>query len=224
MKQKVTKILAVIIAIIIIIGIVTIVTKGIVFELKYQNNKKIEVNLGEQFDKKDIKQITDEVFGGQPVDIQAIEIYKDAISITTTEITDEQKTNLITKINEKYGTELDAESIEVEEIAHIRGRDLIKPYIIPVSIATAIILVYLMIRYNKLNPLKILLKSLAIIIIAELTLLSIVAIARIPVGEYVLATGLIVYLLSTYACTAKFEKDLSKLGTTTSTDKETKAK
>ena len=44
--------------------------------------------------------------------------------------------------------------ITIEENVHIRGRDVIKPYIVPFVIATVIILMYLAIRYYKLNSLK----------------------------------------------------------------------
>ena len=108
MKQKETKILIALIAIILILGTIMIATKGIAFELKYQDSQKVELNIGKEFEEKDIKSITSEVFGKQPVMIQSIEVYKDAVSITTTEITEEQKANLISKVNEKYGTELTA--------------------------------------------------------------------------------------------------------------------
>ena len=88
MKQKETKILVAMIAIILVAGIIMIFTKGLAFELKYQDSKKVEVNSGKEFEEKDIKEITDEIFGKQTVTIQAIEVYKDAVSITTTEITD----------------------------------------------------------------------------------------------------------------------------------------
>ena len=45
MKQKCTKIITIIIALILVIGTIMIVTKGLNFDLKYQNNKKIEINL-----------------------------------------------------------------------------------------------------------------------------------------------------------------------------------
>ena len=78
------------IAIILIVGTVMIFTKGFTFELKYQEAKKVEINLGKEFQEKDIKEITNEVFKNQPVMIQAIEVYKDVVSITTPEITEEQ--------------------------------------------------------------------------------------------------------------------------------------
>lgn len=208
MKQKETKILVAMIAIILVAGIIMIFTKGLAFELKYQDNKKVEMNLGKEFEEKDIKEITNEIFGKQPVKIQTIEVYKDAISITTTDITEEQKTELVTKINEKYGTELKAEDINIETVAHTRGRDIVKPYIIPFTIVTVIILAYLLIRYNKLNLLEVLTQSIGIIVLAQAVLLCIMAITRMPIGKFTIPTVLIVYMLSTYICTSKFDKDL----------------
>lgn len=210
MKQKETKILIALIAIILIVGTVMIFTKGFTFELKYQEAKKVEINLGKEFQEKDIKEITNEVFKNQPVMIQAIEVYKDAVSITTPEITEEQKTELVTKINEKYETELKAEDITIEETVHTRGRDIIKPYVMPFVIATIIILIYLSVRYNKLNPFKVLLQSVGIIVLSQLVLLGIMAIARMPIGEFTIPAVLLVYMLSTYICTTKFDEDLEK--------------
>lgn len=211
MKQKSTKILAVLIAIILITGTIIIFTKGLAFDLNYADSKKVELNLGKEFDRKDMKAITNEVFGKQPVLIQEIEVYKDAVSITTTDITDEQKSDLITKVNEKYGTELSADNITIEENAHIRGRDVIKPYIVSFVIATVIILVYLAIRYYKLNSLKVLAQSIGIMALAQLVLLGIIAITRMPIGVFTIPAVLFVYMLSTYICTTKFDEDLEKI-------------
>lgn len=210
MKQKSTKIIIALIAIILIAGTIMICTKGLVFGLNYEDSKKVEINLGKQFEEKDIKEITNDVFGKQPVLIQAIEVYKDAVSITTTEISDEQKANLITKLNEKYGTDISTDDITIEANAHIRGRNIVKPYIVSFAIATVIVLVYLSIRYYKLNSLKVLAKSIGIMLLAQLILLAIIAIARIPIGVLTMPVVLLIYVLSTYICTAKFDKDLDK--------------
>lgn len=210
MKQNSTKILVILIAIILVLGAVIIFTKGLAFELRYQDSKKVEINLGKTFEEKDIKEITNEVFGNQPVRIQTIEVYNDALSITTTEITEEQKTDLVTKLNEKYELELKAEDIAIEEVAHVRGRDIIKPYLIPFVIITAIVLVCLVIRYNKLNVLEVLTQSIGIIVLAQLVLLCIMAITRMPIGIFTIPAVLLVYMLSTYICTTKFDEDLEK--------------
>ena len=211
MKQKSTKILVILIALILIVGAIMIGVKGLAFELKYQNGKQVEIDLGKEFDIKDMQAITNEVFGKQAVLIEQIEVYKDAANIITTDITEEQKADLVTKINEKYGTELSADNITIEEHSKIRGRDLIKQYIAPFAIATAIILVYFMIRYYKLNSLKVLLKSAGIIVLAQLVLLGIMAITRMQIGELTIPFVLVVYVLSLLISTKKFDDDLEKI-------------
>ena len=214
MKQNSTRILVILIAIILVLGVVMMFTKGLAFELRYQNSKKVEINLGKTFEEKDIKEITKEVFGNQPIRIQSIEVYKDAISITTTEITEEQKADFVTKLNEKYGIEMKAEDITIEEVAHVRGRDIIRPYLIPFAIVTAIVLVCLVVRYNKLNILEVLTQSIGIIVLSQLVLLGIMAITRMPIGIFTIPTVLVVYMLSTYICTTKFDKDLEQVEST----------
>lgn len=211
MKQKETKILVAIIAIILIVGSIMIFTKGLAFELRYRDSQKLEIGLSKEFEEKDIIEITREVFGKQPVIVQAIEVYKDAVSITTTQITEEQKADLVTKLNEKYETELSADEIEIETVANVRGRDIIKPYIVPFVVVTAIILVYLVVRYNKLNSFDVLTQSIGIIVLAQLVLLGIMAITRMQIGVFTVPSILLVYMLSTYICTSKFESDLEKI-------------
>ena len=211
MRQDSSRILVVLIAIILVLGAVMIFTKGLAFELRYQDSKKVEMNFGKTFEEKEIKEIANEVFGKQPVRIQAIEVYKDAVSITTTEITEEQNTQLVTKLNEKYGKELKSEDITIEEVAHIRGIDIIKPYLIPFTIVTVIVLVFLVIRYNKLNSFGVLTQSIGIIVLAQLVLLCIMAITRMPIGIFTIPTVLVVYMLSTYICTTKFDEDLERI-------------
>ena len=55
MKQTKTKILIALIAIILIAGTVMIFTKGLAFELKYQDSQKVELNTGKTFEEKDVK-------------------------------------------------------------------------------------------------------------------------------------------------------------------------
>ncbi|MEI3395269.1 MAG: hypothetical protein V8R82_06180 [Clostridia bacterium] len=158
-----------------------------------------------------MEEITKEVFGNQSVLVQQIEVYKDAASIITTEITDEQKTELVSKVNEKYGTELSADNITIEEHSKVRGRNIIKPYIVPFVIITAIILVYFMIRYYKLNSLKVLLQSAGIIVLTQLVLLGIMAITRMPIGKFTIPAVLIVYVISILITTKKLDEDLEKI-------------
>ena len=192
-KQKIAMI---ILAIIIIAGLAIIFTLGFNFDLRMQETKKIELYLENNFEIADIKNITNEVFPNQEVMIQKVEVYEDSVRITAKEITEEQKQSLIDKINEKYGTELTADSTEIVTIPHTRGRDLLKPYVMTFSIATIIILAYMMIRYRKLGVIKTLLKVVFIFVMAQATLFSVIAITRILIGRLTMPMVIIVYLFT----------------------------
>lgn len=203
-----SKILIIIMIIIIVAGIIVIGMKGFNFDLKYEKSQKIELYLEQEFEVNDIKDITNEVMPGKQVIIQKVEVFEDTISIIAKEITDEEKSNLITKINEKYGTELSADSVEIENIPHTRGRDIIMPYVVPFIIATVIILVYMAVRYHKLGSVKVIAKVIGVNILTQIILMSVIAITRIPFGRLTIPMVLVVYLLTMIGMTTKFEKQL----------------
>ncbi len=208
MKNLTTKnkILIIILILVIIAGIIVTANIGLNFDLRYEKTQKIELNLEKEFEISDIKSITDEILQNQKVIIQKVELYKDTVCIIAKEITEEQRNSIVEKVNEKYGTELLAESTEILTIPHTRGRDIIKPYIAPFIIATVIIIIYMAIKYYKLNPLKVILKTIVICILTQLVLLSIIAITRIPIGRLTIPLVLIVYMLTLIGITTKFEK------------------
>ena len=206
--SKKTKIIITIITIIILIGIAITCTIGLNFDLRYRDSKRMELYLEQDFNISDIKQMTDEVMKDKQVIIQKVEVYEDTVSITAQDITDEEKQSLIDKVNEKYGTTLSAESTQIENIPNTRGRDIIKPYIVPFGIATLITLVYMAIRYRKLGVIKTLLKTIIILIVAQMLLLSIMAITRIPIGIVTIPLVITVYLLTLIGLTTYFEKEL----------------
>lgn len=208
-KNNKIKALIILVIAIIIAGIAVTLTLGFKFDLRYQDSKKIEIYLNKEFSIKDIKQITDEVIPNQPVLIQKVEVFEDTISIISNDITEEQKDNIVTKINEKYQTEIATDQTQIISIPHTRGRDIIKPLIVPFAIATAIILVYMVIRYYKLGSLRVLLKSVLALIISQAVLFSLIAIIRIPVGRLTIPMILMVYMLTLIGITTMFEKQLA---------------
>lgn len=204
--SKNKKILAVIAIIIVVAGIIMIATKGFNFDLKYQKTQKVELSLNQEFKNSEVKEIAKEVFGKQPIMIEKVEVFEDTVAITTNEITDEQKTNLITKINEKYGTQLNQETIKIIDVAHTKGFDIIKPYIAPFAIATLAILVYIGARYYRLGIVKTILKVIAILVVTQVELFSIIALTRIPVGRLTIPMVIIVYLITLLGITSNLEK------------------
>lgn len=200
------KILSVLAILIVVAGIIMIATKGFNFDLKYQKTQKVELSLNQEFKNSEVKEIAKEVFGNQAIMIEKVEVFEDTVAITTTKITEEQKANLITKINEKYGTQLNQEATNIIDVAHIKGLDIIKPYILPFAIATLAILVYIGTRYYKLGIIKTTLKVIAILAITQVELFSIIALTRIPVGRLTIPMVIIVYLITLLGITSNLEK------------------
>lgn len=207
--SKKNKIIISIIALIIIVGIILTATIGLNYSLRYQESKRVELYIQKDFEISDIKQITDEVLPNQNVIIQKVEVFEDSVSITSKDITEEQRDKLVTKINEKYETELTSDIADIQTIPSTRGRDIVKPYVKPVVISTILILAYMAIRYYKLNSSKVVTKTVCALIVTQGLLLSILAIIRIPVGILTMPTSITIYIITLLGLTIKFEKELN---------------
>ncbi len=211
MKNKI--IIGIIFALI-IIGIVITCILGLNFDLIYSNHKEVDIYIGQEFENQDIYNITKEVVGTQKIIIQKVELYEDMVAISLKDITDEQLANLNTKINEKYGIENKVEDIVVTSTPNVRGRDLVKPYILPAIISLAISIVYLLV-YNaiikKENTIKETLKAVGVIIGVQLLYLSVLAITRLPVNRLTIANGIVLYVVTTIVILSKMQKEYSKV-------------
>lgn len=193
---------------IIIIGIIIVVTKGFNVGLDYMPNQKIEIYIGKEFNLNDIKNITNEIFEKQQVSIKKVELFEDMLSITSKEITEEQRNNFIQKLNEKYGLETKAENIDVVSVPNVKLIDIAKKYIFPISISFVIILLYMAIRFIKINSFKVILETIINLSVIELVFASIIAIVRIPVGRFIILIVLAIYVLTIFYLITKFEKQL----------------
>lgn len=209
MKENKTRNIIILISIIIIVvGIIIIAIYGFNFELLYQDNKKVELYLNKEFEISDIKQITNEVLNNKNVIIQKVEVFEDSVSIITKDISDEEKNNLVTKINEKYETDLKSENIKILSIPNTRGRDIIRPYLLPLLFATLIIIVYMAIRFIKINSIKAILKLIVSLILVQGVMFSIVAITRIPISRVTMPVSIVLYILTLLFVTNDLEKKL----------------
>lgn len=213
MKQGMKKsniIKYIVIFIIILAGIVTTVLKGFNFDLNYESAQKVEIYMGKSFNISDIRVITDEVLPNQNVVIEKVEIFEDMVSIKSKEITEEQKNNLVTKINEKYELENKSEEVNVVVVPHTKFTDIYKEYVVSFSISLAIILVYVAIRFAKIGAIKSIIKTIMSVVLSEAVLMSIVSITRIPVGRITTALILFVYVVSIIYTNSKLENKLKK--------------
>ena len=208
MKKKNVIILA-IAMIIIIAGIIVASTIGFNKQLRYQDSQKIDIYIASEVDIDKIKSITDEVLGKQNM-VQTIEIYKDMITVREKSITDEQKNSIVNKIKENYEFEQTAESTLVRDIPATRIRDMFRNYVLPFVLSFIIILVYMVVRYREKGMVNVLLQTIAIPVLCEILLISLIAITRIPVGVYTPTLVLTTYLASITYTVIKVEKQADK--------------
>lgn len=185
MKQKNIKIIFIaLVALVILIGIVVVGIWGYNKELKFEKSQSIDIYVEQKVDESKIKDIVHEALGNANYIVQTVEIYKDMVTIRSEQITEEQKNNIVNKIKENYEFKQTAEETTINTVPATRIIDMYKGYILPFTISGILVLVYMVIRYYKKGILKVLARTVAIPVFGELFLLSVIVIARIPVGRF----------------------------------------
>ena len=190
----------------IIAGIVVVTLTGFNVSLMYQKHESISLYIAKQIDLNEIKSICKEVFNDKEFIVKEVEIFGDSVNISVESITDEEKNNLISKINEKYQTEILADDVKVDSNAKIRIRDIVRPYIKPVLISAFLIVAYMVIRFRKMKVLELLGKIGIIIVLTELALASIIAIIRMPVSPIIVNLLTVVAVVELLVYINKLEK------------------
>lgn len=185
MKQKNIKIIFIaLVALVILIGIVVVGIWGYNKELKFEKSQSIDIYVEQKVDESKIKNIVHEALGNANYTVQTVEIYKDMVTIRSEQITEEQKNNIVNKIKENYEFKQTAEETTINTVPATRIIDMYRGYILPFTISGILVLVYMVIRYYKKGILKVLARTVAIPVFGELFLLSVIVIARIPVGRF----------------------------------------
>ncbi len=209
------KISYVILVAIIIAGGIMVGLKGFNKDIPYKDNATIYIQVNQDFTNKEMKEIAKEVFGNERIVVQTVELYKDMVSFTVEEASDEELKpkieELNNKINEKYGLENEVENISTIHSPKVRLRDMISPYILPVGICTALVFIYAMVRYRKLGVFKTLWKYIVGVLGLEALYISLIAITRLPINQLVIPVGLLLYTIAMIVVTVKRERKLENL-------------
>lgn len=206
MKQRNKIIIAsAIIALIILAGIVVVNIWGFNKELKFLQCQRIDIYVEQQVDKNKIKPIVEEVLGMHNM-VQTVEIYEDMVTIRAKTISEEQRNNIVNKVKEIYQFEQTAEKTDINTVPETRIRDMYKQYVLPFVISGVLVVVYMLIRYYKKGILKVLLNAVFVPVVAELLLLSWMAIVRIPIGRFTPALVILVYVASVWYTMKRIEK------------------
>lgn len=195
----------------ILAGIIVVALKGFNVGLMARQHESLEIVIGKSFEVKDIKDICKEVFGDKKVVIRVIEVFSDAVNINVESATDEEKQELVNKLNEKYGLELKNESVTVKVSSNIRIRDMITPYIVPGLVSAILITLYLVLRFRKVNAFKLLLNLFGIVIVTMLAIASLIAVTRFPFTSLVVNGMVIIAILEVIVFTAKMESKYDQM-------------
>ena len=195
----------------VIAGLVVVLLKGFNVSLMSRQHESLDIVLAQSFEMKDMKEICNKVFGNKKYVVRTIEVFSDAVNINVESATDEEKQNLITEINNKYGLNLTTENITVRVNSNVRIRDMVIPYVLPGFVSMVLITIYLIIRFRKLNAFKMLGSVYGFILITLAVIASIVAIARIPFSSLIVNLMAVSCIVELVIANAYLEKNYNKL-------------
>ncbi len=181
--------------VIIVIGIVMQYMLG--FNISFNNGTYTSINvyMTKQVGLDEVKALVGETFNGK-YKVEYTDEFSDTVSIKVTEMSDEQIQELQNKLKEKYEFEEGANHIVITTIPTMRVFDLIRDYIMPISLTFVIVLVYFAIAFRKLGIYKSLIEPAISVILIGGVYVSILAICRIPINEYVIPLGIFIYIAS----------------------------
>lgn len=170
------------IILLIIAGIVVVALKGVKVSLILQQHEELNVYIGKPTNIKDMKDICKDVFNDKRFVVRNLDVFSDAYSINVESVINEERDELITKVNEKFGVNITIDDISEKNVSNIRIRDIIKPYVKPVLISAVLMAVYVVIRFRKESAIKLLGKISGMIILTESVIFSIIAVLRVPLS------------------------------------------
>lgn len=209
------KLIYAILACIIIAGVVITLTIGLKVDLIYSKNAEIDIYVEKVVNIEEIRAIAKEVFPNEKVMVNQIELFEDMVAITVTDRADEnlkdQIEQLKTKINEKYGSDIETADITIIHNPKVKLSSIIKPYIAPIAISAVIILVYVIVRYRKLGIIKTALSYLLYTGAVQAVFFGVLAISRFPINRFVVSVVLMLYIITITALSFKNEKKLENM-------------
>lgn len=203
-KNKKTYLIA-IISLIIVVGIIVTIVIGFNKELKYSESQRIDVYIEQEFEISKIKSIANEILGKDNI-VETVEMYEDMVTIRAKSISEEQKNDIVSKIKENYEFKQTTEDTTIETIPSTKIVDMYKKYIVPFTISGILVLAYILIMYHKLGIVKVLVETILIPVVAELLLLSVIAITRIPLGRFTPILVIAMYIASVIYIVKRNEK------------------
>lgn len=190
-------------------GLIVVALKGFKVSLMFGKHETIEIKLDKAMDFETMEQISKDVFQKKDFTLKELEVFGDSAQINVEAITDEEKTTLINQINEKFEVSKTVEDLKIYSVSNKRIRDVVKPYIVPMISAFAVIFIYVLIRFRKINGIQLILEFVKTAILTEVILLSVIAVTRFPVTDGLIAILMLIPILELIIATFKGEEKLA---------------
>lgn len=182
--------------ILIIAGAIVYTVKGLNKELNYSNRQQFEISAASIFDVSKVETIAKEVLSNRNIKVQKVERFNNALEIISTEISEDEKQNIINKVNEEYNETISNDNISIISVPETRVKDILMPYILPIIITLTAVLLYFVLVYSKLGLKSVIFKGIAMPVLIILSYYSIIVILRIPFGRITNCIAVALYLLS----------------------------
>lgn len=211
--DKKKKIICGILLAIILIGIIVVIVKGFNVGLSLRPHHTFKFVFEQEYNLEDVKKVCDEIFKDKKYRIRGVEVFNDAIYVESSTITEEEQKLLSEKLENLYKEDTSeteetdvSENYEFFNDSNIKLTDEMQTYIMPICVSALIVLIYVAIRFKKINDGKIHKTLLSLIIeslLIVLSILSVIAICRIPLEKITFSVLIIVelvYLVIKFAC------------------------
>ncbi|MBR2289043.1 MAG: hypothetical protein IJ867_00035 [Clostridia bacterium] len=240
--MKKNKIILFVLALILLVGIIMVCVKGFNVSLDLRAHDTLRFIFDQKFEMSDVTKICDEVFKDKEYEIKTVEVFSDAVYIISPTITESEEKALLEKLNDLYpsaeavisdeeasseeGVEETTEELSIFDKleegskykfyhdAKVRIHDMVRPYIEPSVFSAVIIVIYMAIRYRKLNnkrPWITVCKTLGEMLVILLEIMAMIAIVRIPFTRTLIPILMFIIVICLCIRFSMLEKELKKL-------------
>lgn len=132
---------------VVLFGIIYGVITGYKFDIDFKGGTRIQVELNEEYNEQDIKEIVQSVTGEVP-EVQSSSSGNNSVTITTEVIGEDESDAITQALKEKYTNMGDA---TVKNVQASYGKDLRDSAIVAVIVSVVLILLYVAIRFKTLG-------------------------------------------------------------------------
>ncbi len=192
--------------VVIVAAIITVTVNPFKFNVNYSKNVRLEVYIEKDFEINDILAIANSIYTNDDAIVRKVGTLEKTASITVRDFTEEQNEKLISQLNEKYELELTSADIEIYYNSNVRGKDLIRPYIVATAITGVLILVFFGVRYRKIGLAKSVGGTFAVACLTQLLYIFLINIFGMYINEATIVVGITIEILCLMYLVATFEK------------------